>query len=112
MRSMAPGREVLDQHVGVADQLLHDLLALGGLGVDRQRALVAVEHREVQGVDVGDVAQLVAGHVTAVGALDLQDVGAEPGEHLRAGRTGLDAGEVDDLDSGEWHISHDGFLSW
>jgi hypothetical protein len=31
-----PGGEVLHQHVGVADQLLHDLFALGGLGVDRQ----------------------------------------------------------------------------
>ena len=33
--------------------------------------------------------------------LDLQHVGAEPGEHLGAGRAGLDAGEVDDLDSGQ-----------
>jgi hypothetical protein len=43
----------------------------------------------------------VTGDTTAGDALDLQDVGAEPGEHLRARRAGLNSGEVDDLDSGE-----------
>ena len=38
------------------------------------------------------------GHVTTGDALDLESVGTEPGEHLGAGRPGLDTGEVDDLD--------------
>src|SRR3954466_7013264 len=42
------GREVLHQHVALLDQRGEDLLALGILGVDRDRALVVVQHREVQ----------------------------------------------------------------
>jgi hypothetical protein len=95
-------REVLHEHVGVADQLLHDLLALRGFGVDRQRALVAVELREVQRVDVGDVAQLTAGDITSVHPLDLEHIGAVPGHHLGARRAGLHPGEVDHLDSAQW----------
>ena len=49
----------------------------------------------------GIVAQLAAGDVAAAGALDLEDVRAEPGEHLGARRARLDAGEVDDLDACE-----------
>jgi len=56
---------------------------------------------EVQGVHIGDVAQLVSRDVTPTRALDLQDVGSEPGEHLSARRARLDTGEVDHLDPGE-----------
>jgi hypothetical protein len=99
------GAEVLDQHVGFADQLLQHHLALGLLGVQRQRALVAVEHGEVECVDVRDVAQLRARDVAGARALDLDHVGAEPGQHLCAGGTGLDMGEVDDLDAVEWFVA-------
>ncbi len=98
--------EVLDQHVGLLDQLLQHRLAFGLLGVQRQRALVAVEHREVQRVDVGNVAQLRARDVARAGALDLDDVRTEPREQLGARRTGLDMGEVDDLDAGERLVAH------
>ena len=104
-------REVLHQHIGVPDQLLHDLLALRGLGVDREGTLVAVQHREVQRIDIRDVTQLLTGHVSAGDALDLEDVGPEPREHLGARGAGLDAGEVDDLDSVQWQVGHDGFPS-
>jgi hypothetical protein len=104
-----PRGEVLDQHVGVTDQLVHDLLALGGLGVDRQRSLVGVEHREIQRIDVGDIPQLVTRHIATGEALDFQHVGAEPGEHLGAGGAGLYSGEVDDFDSSQWQVGHDGF---
>jgi hypothetical protein len=36
-----------------------------------------VEHREVEAVDVGDVAQLAARRVAFAGLLDLDDVGAD-----------------------------------
>src|SRR6185503_11548852 len=41
------GREILNQHVAILDQAIEDLAALRVLGVDRDRALVAVEHREI-----------------------------------------------------------------
>ena len=67
--------------------------------------LLLVEHREVERVDIGDVAQLAARHVAGAGALDLDHVGAEPGQQLRAGRAGLHVREVDDLDAVEWLCS-------
>jgi hypothetical protein len=100
------GAEVLDQHVAFADQRLEHLLALGLLGVQCQRALVAVEHREVQRVGIGNVTQLGAGDVARAGALDLDHVRAEPGQELRTGGAGLHVGEVDDLDAVEWFGAH------
>ena len=44
------GREILHQHVALLDQRVEDALALRVLGVDRDRALVVVEHREVERV--------------------------------------------------------------
>jgi hypothetical protein len=46
------GREVLHHHVALLDQPGEDLVAGFGLGVQRQAALVGVEHREVEAVDV------------------------------------------------------------
>ena len=95
------GREVLDQHVAVLDQPLEDFLALGMLGVDGDRALVGVEHREVERVRALHVAQLAARDVADAGPLDLDAVGAHVGQKLRAGRAGLHVGEVEDLDAVE-----------
>ena len=90
------GREILHQHVAVLDQPLEDFLALGVLGVDRDRALVAVEHREVEAVRALHVAQLAARDVADAGPLDLDHVGAHIGEQLRAGRARLHVGEIED----------------
>jgi hypothetical protein len=92
------GPEVLDDDVGALEQLAEDLLALVRLHVQRQAALVAVEHREVEAVDVRQVAQLGARDVAPARLLDLDHVGAHPGEQLRAHRPGLDVGHVDDPD--------------
>ena len=67
-RSITPGAEVLDQDVAALQQLGEDLLALVGLHVEGEAALVAVEHREVEAVDVRQVAQLAAGDVPAARA--------------------------------------------
>src|SRR5215467_3866194 len=75
-------REVLDQHVGLADQLLQDLLAFWRLCVHLQRPLVAVEHREIQRVQISDVTQLIARNVANAQPLDFQYVGAKPRQHL------------------------------
>ena len=104
------GAEVLDQHVAFFNQLFQNSLAFRFFGVQRQRTLVAVEHGEVQGIDVGNVTQLAARHVAGTGALDLDDVGAKPCQQLGAGRAGLHVREVDDFDAVEGFVAH-GFFS-
>jgi hypothetical protein len=89
MRSQAiecTGRKVLDQHVAVLHQPLEHRLAARALTVERDRALVVVQHREIQAVHVRNVLQLPARDVTRAGFLHLDHVGTEPGEQLRAGR--------------------------
>ncbi|MGY4369474.1 hypothetical protein ACVW1A_005539 [Bradyrhizobium sp. LB1.3] len=93
------GAEVLDQHVALLDQLGEDFLALGVLGVERDRALVVVEHGEIQAVHVRDVLQLATGDVTHARTFHLDHVGAEPGQQLCAGRSGLDVGEVENANA-------------
>jgi hypothetical protein len=90
--------EVLHHDVRLLQQVDEHLLALVGLHVDRDRALVAVEHREIQAVGVRHVAQLAARRV-ALRILELDDVGAHPGEELRAGRPRLHVRHVEDPDS-------------
>lgn len=93
-----PGAEVLHEDVGLGDQLGEDLLAALALHVEGDASLVAVQHREVEAVDAGDVAQLLAGDV-ARGRLQLDHVSAEPGQELGAGRTRLHMGHVEDADT-------------
>src|SRR5215510_7225713 len=90
------GREILHQHVAVLDQPIEDLLALGMLGVDGDRTLVAVEHGEIEAVGAFDVAQLATRDIAHAGPLDLDHVGAHIGEQLRAGRARLHVGEIED----------------
>ncbi len=93
------GREVLDQHVASLDQPFEDLLALRLLGIDGDRALVVIEHREVETVHAGNVAQLSPRDVAFARPLDLDDVGAQPCEQLRARRPRLHVREVQDADA-------------
>jgi len=81
--------EILHQHVAALDQRGQDFLALRILGVERDGALVVVEHREIQAVDIRNVLQLSARDIADAGALDLDHVSTEPGQQLRAGRSGL-----------------------
>src|SRR6185436_10527071 len=78
------------------DQGFEDLLAFGMLGVDGDRALVPVEHREVEAVYSRDVAQLAARDIPLAGSFHLDDVGSEPRQQLRAGWTGLNVREIED----------------
>src|SRR2546421_11160149 len=88
------GTEVFHQHVAFLDQLREDFLALWILGVERNRALVVVKHREIQAVDIRLVPQLTARDIANAGALNLDHVGAEPRQQLRAGRPRLNMGEI------------------
>ena len=89
------GREILNQHVAFPHQTVEDFLALGMLAVDGDRALRAVEHREIKTVGAFDVAQLAAGDVARARPLHLDHVGAHEGEKLGAGRSGLHVGEIE-----------------
>jgi hypothetical protein len=78
--------EVLDENVALFHQRGEDFLALRVLGVEGDRALVVVQHGEIQAVHIRHVLQLAAGDVADAGAFDLDHVGAEPCQQLRAGR--------------------------
>ena len=91
--------EVLDQHVAFLDQRFEDRLPFRILGVDRDRALVPVEHREVQAVHSRNVAQLAARDVPLAGAFHLDDVGSQPREQLRARRPRLNVSEVENANA-------------
>ena len=58
-----------------------------------------VEHGEVEAVDIGDVAQLAARGIADAGALDLDHVGAEPGQQLGTGGAGLHVSEIQDTNA-------------
>ena len=101
--------EILDEHVAARDQQLGDLLAFGLRDVERDRPLVAVDG-EVVGAFAGVLAVAAlderrapfARVVALAGPLDLDDVGAQIAEHLRGGRAGQDAGQVENADAGQW----------
>ena len=108
------GAEVLDQHVGLLDQLACDVLALGAAQVERDRALVARLHLPPDGgavLDQAPVAQRVAG----AGRLDLDDVGAEFAERLAGERAGDQLAHLDHAQalqrawSGDAHAGASGF---
>src|SRR5262252_5862880 len=88
-------REILNQDVALFHQPIEDFLALAMLGIDRDRTLAAVEHREVQAVGPFDVAQLSARDVADAGPLHLDHVGAHIGQELRACGAGLHMREIE-----------------
>ena len=87
--------EILHDDVALLEEVDEHLLALGRLHVHGDRALVAVEHREVKAVGLRHVAQLAARRVS-LRILELDHVGAHPGEQLRAGWPSLDVRHVED----------------
>ena len=102
------GRKVFDQHVTLLDQLPKNLLSFWGLGVDGDAALIAVEHGEIQAIDIGQVPELLAGDIASPRQFDFDNVRAKPGEHLGTRRPHLDVGHVKNTDTVQ-SFSH-GFL--
>src|SRR5690606_15882438 len=92
-------REVLHQHVAGLDQALQHLLALGMLRIERDGTLVMIEHRKIEAVRIRDIPKLAAGDIADARPLDLDDVGTEPSEKLRAGRTRLHVREIENTDA-------------
>src|SRR2546427_255050 len=91
------GSELLDHHVRAADQLPKDLLALGGLQIDREGPLSAVHHRE-RVRDVVDDRRNRAHVVAQLRVLDLDDVGTEIAQELRAERAREETREIQERD--------------
>src|SRR3546814_5657987 len=73
--------EILDQDVGLGDQLTGERLTLFGAQVDRDRIFVARDHAPPAGlVALAPVAHLVAGHRR----FELDDLGAHIAKQLAA----------------------------
>ncbi len=89
-------REILHQHVAFLHQPIEDFLALRVFAVDRDRALRAIEHGEIETVGAFHVAQLAARDVADARPFHLDHVGAHEGEKLGAGRPRLHMREVED----------------
>jgi hypothetical protein len=87
---------VLDQAVGLLNQLDERLLAGAGLEVEFDAALVAVHHHEGGRFAVNVRRQEAAG-IVAIGPLHLDHVRAHVGQHQPGNRTGHDVGQLDDL---------------
>jgi hypothetical protein len=93
-----PRAEVLHDDVALLEQLDEHCLAFRRLHVDRDRALVAVEHREIQAVRVRDVPQLSSRRV-AYRRLEFDYVRPHPREKLRARRSRLHVRHVENANS-------------
>ena len=95
------GAGVGDEDVGVLEQLHHDLVALLGLEVQSDEALMEVGHVECQVLLIaGGHAEndsLVRAARIALERFDLDDVGTPLAEDTAGGRGCQERGEVDDL---------------
>jgi hypothetical protein len=100
-RAQVPRQEVLDHDVGRLDELRHDGPPLRPREVERDRAPVAVDGEEVGRVVAVEGRPPVAGVVAETGPLDLQDVGAEVGQHHAAVGAGEHPGQVQDAHAAE-----------
>ena len=93
------GSKILNQDVALLDQRVEHLFALGLLGIEGDRALVVIEHREVQTVRTRHIAQLATCCVAFARALNLDDIRAHPREQLSTGGTRLNVREIEDADA-------------
>ncbi len=85
---------ILDQHVGVLEQLQHDFLPARLLQIDRDRALVGIEHQErVSGAARRQLRP--AQHFARDWRLDLDNIRAHRGQLQRAIRRRVNLSEVD-----------------
>src|SRR5581483_10054266 len=108
------GSEVMDEDVGGLDELFQDRAPVGRFQVDGNGALVAIAGEE------GGVHSCAASreppHKIAVGAFDLDDVGALVGEHHRRHRPGHHRAEVENSHACEgtlvWNVGIHGKLLW
>src|SRR5690554_6716153 len=90
------GAEVLDDDIGPGDYVFGQLEVIVDREVQRHRTLVADHGQEVGGVVTNKRRAPRPGLVAAHRMCDLDDVGAEVGQHHGAHRAGQDPGEISD----------------
>src|SRR5262252_3472788 len=73
--------------------------------------LVRIEHHEVVAVRILAIRRRAASLLSAGRVLDLDDLGAEPGERLGDGGTRLELREINHLDAGQGRLHH-GLRLW
>ena len=69
------------------NQFGKDRFAFIALGIQRQTALVAVQHRKIQAVNIWNILKLASCRISNPGSLHLDDIRSKPGQQLCAGRT-------------------------
>ena len=99
---------VLDQHIGVDHEPIENGAVVGVCEIQRHRALVAVGRQEIGAlrsrlaVGLGLPGRPPAAGVIAVARpFDLDHIGAEIAEHLRAARPRQNAGQVEHAHTGQ-----------
>ena len=96
-------REILHHDIGVLRHILDEREAALGFQIDGDGFLVGVEQQEIPGVlaVAGRPMQQETARLAALRVFDLDDLGAEPGERLGAGRAGLELRQVENADAGK-----------
>ena len=94
--------EIVDQHVGLLDQVEQDRLAARGAQIEREAALVAVVGDEMAAIEA---AAKIAERIAAFRILDLDHRGAEIGQQHAGERPGDHGGQFDDPYAVE-HAAH------
>ncbi len=96
------GRHVFDHDIGSPRHVLDQRQAAFGFEVDSDRLLVGVELKEIIRIRAARrPGKRGAAGLAALRVLDLDHLGAEPGQCLGRGRAGLELGQVEHLDPGE-----------
>src|SRR5262249_6159216 len=83
-------REILGKDVSLSDEIAQQFLAALALEIQRNRFLVRIEHHEVVAVCILPIRRRAASMLSANRVLDLNDLGAEPGERLGDGGARID----------------------
>src|SRR6185312_14819530 len=97
-----PGAEILDHDICARGEAADHRAAFGPFQIDREAALVAVEGGEKPGAEAAEP----AGTVALGRRLDLDDIGAELGEHQPRGRPHDRVAELQDANAGERRRRH------
>ena len=95
------GGKILHADIGLGQQIADDFLPAFGFQVQGDGFLVGVEQLEIPRIIVRLALAQAAAGVAEAGVFHLHDLRAQPCQGFRAGRTGFELGEIDDLDAGE-----------
>ncbi len=93
--------EVLDEHIGLLDELAEQLASARVLQVAGDAALVGVQQQEVEGIDTWAFARGGSTLVAPLRLLDFDDFGSQPGQRFGTRGPGFELSQIDDSDACE-----------